>query len=195
MYVCMYICIYNWIYILSIIFILVCMYVLCKFVRMHVCMHWFAIVDSLPLKQVCLTEETPPTKPYTATKFIHTPIPPTNTTISTTNSTTTTTTTTPVAGNRGAAVAVPVAKNLFPAESLLVHITDTQVTVLLLYVCMYVCMYVLYVCSIMYMYVCVLCICYGVNCMYVGSPVKHTYDVCTVCVYMYVCMYLCRWSL
>ena len=118
----------------------VCMYVLCKFVRMHACMHWFAIVDCLPLKQVCLTEETPPTKPYTATKFIHTPVPPTNTTtISTTNSTTTTTT--PVAGNRGAAVA----KNLFPAESLLVHITDTQVTVLLSYVCMYGCMCCMYV--------------------------------------------------
>ena len=153
MYVCMYVCTYVFIngytYFQTYLYMYVCMYYVSLYVCMYVCTE--TSLYCLPLKQVCLTEETPPTKPYTATKFIHTPVPPTNTTTSTTNSTTTTTT--PVAGNRGAAVAVPVAKNLFPAESLLVHITDTQVTALLLYVCMYLCMYVLYVCSIMYMYV------------------------------------------
>ena len=81
-------------------------------------------------------EETPPTKPYTdkgAAKFNHTltpqPYP---------NSTNSNTMTTPVAHpnpNPNLGKAVPVVKYLFPAESLLVHITDTQVRV---HECMYV---------------------------------------------------------
>ena len=76
-----------------------------------------------------------------------------------------------------------------PATSAPIKPTETQGNYSLL-VCMYVCMYVRYVCMCVCMYVCMYVRYVCTVCMYVCMYVRY---VCTVCMYVryvrYVCMY------